>query len=209
MPKASNSNLLGLGFEAKSQRSSQQLLAWRLNLGNKRRRIWACYLDQWQFPLTSDVARKKLCHQNHPFPNDILHEDLLKHWLGNGNSPLQFLFMGVKGSCTATMGSRNIDCTNCGWREVCTHTLRWWQEKSIVLGYKTGQYWLAVFPAHALAQVWKTALIPAGKILLMPGGTYHQCQNIMPCLSYLCFCLDMPSLTPCMMVMQRSINRKT
>jgi hypothetical protein len=72
------------------------------------------YLHQWQFPLTSDVARKKLCHQNHPFPNDILHEDLLKHWLGNGNSPLQFLFMGVKGSCTATMGSRNIDCTNCG-----------------------------------------------------------------------------------------------
>ena len=55
------------------------------------------YLHQWQFPL-SDTAGRKLCHQNNPLPNDILGEDLLKYWLDlpqcQGDSPLQYLFMG-------------------------------------------------------------------------------------------------------------------
>ena len=39
------------------------------------------------------------------------------------------------------------------------------------------------------ARVWKSVIQP-GEILVMPQGTYHQCRNITPCLSYHRFHLD-------------------
>jgi hypothetical protein len=139
------------------------------------------------------MARKKLCYQSHPLPNGILCEDLLKHWLGDGDSPLQYLFMGVKGTMT------KLHHDNGGLAILIAPII---SEKECVLiqcddgkrnlyhlDAKLDKIDLQSFPLMSFARVWKTILIP-GEILLMPGGTYHQCQNLMPCLSYSRFHLD-------------------
>eukprot|EP00533_Pseudo-nitzschia_delicatissima_P011806 CAMPEP_0197272912 /NCGR_PEP_ID=MMETSP1432-20130617/10563_1 /TAXON_ID=44447 /ORGANISM="Pseudo-nitzschia delicatissima, Strain UNC1205" /LENGTH=473 /DNA_ID=CAMNT_0042738517 /DNA_START=31 /DNA_END=1452 /DNA_ORIENTATION=- len=48
---------------------------------------------------------------------------------------------------------------------------------------------LNAYPLLPHARIWKTTIKP-GEILLMPYGTYHQCRNITPCLSYSRFHLD-------------------
>jgi hypothetical protein len=45
------------------------------------------------------------------------------------------------------------------------------------------------FPMLYSARMWR-AVIQPGEILVMPQGTYHQCRNITPCLSYHRFHLD-------------------
>jgi hypothetical protein len=52
---------------------------------------------------------------------------------------------------------------------------------------------LHTYPLMAYARVWKTTVKP-GEILLMPHGTYHQCRNVTPCLSYSRFHLDSENL---------------
>ncbi|KAK1744924.1 chromodomain-containing protein [Skeletonema marinoi] len=51
------------------------------------------------------------------------------------------------------------------------------------------------FPLLSQARVYKTVIKP-GEILLMPNGTYHQCRNVTPCLSYSRFHLDTVNLLP-------------
>ena len=48
---------------------------------------------------------------------------------------------------------------------------------------------LDAYPLLANARIWRTTVKP-GEILLMPQGTYHQCRNVKPCLSYSRFHLD-------------------
>jgi len=48
---------------------------------------------------------------------------------------------------------------------------------------------LNAYPLLPHARIWKTTIKP-GEILLMPQGTYHQCRNVTPCLSYSRFHLD-------------------
>ena len=47
----------------------------------------------------------------------------------------------------------------------------------------------------SFARVYKSVIEP-GEILLMPQGTYHQCRNLTPCLSYHKFHLDSVNLLP-------------
>jgi hypothetical protein len=48
---------------------------------------------------------------------------------------------------------------------------------------------LNAYPLLPHARIWKSSIKP-GEILLMPHGTYHQCRNVAPCLSYSRFHLD-------------------
>jgi hypothetical protein len=151
------------------------------------------YLHQWQFPLASDMARKKLCYQSHPLPNGILREDLLKHWLGDGDSPLQYLFMGVKGTMTKLhrdSGGLAILIAPIVGEKECVLVHRDDGNRNLYHSdARLDKIDLHSFPLMSFARVWKTILIP-GEILLMPGGTYHQCRNLTPCLSYSRFHLD-------------------
>ena len=52
---------------------------------------------------------------------------------------------------------------------------------------------LDAFPLLSQARIYKTIISP-GEILLMPQGTYHQCRNVSPCLSYSRFHLDLVNL---------------
>ena len=52
---------------------------------------------------------------------------------------------------------------------------------------------LDAFPLLSQARIYKTIISP-GEILLMPQGTYHQCRNVTPCLSYSRFHLDCVNL---------------
>ena len=150
------------------------------------------YLHQWQFPL-SETGGRNLCHQNTPLPNGILREDLLKHWLGYGDSPLQYIFMGVQG----TMSKLHKDCGGLailiapivGEKE-CVLVHRDDGERNLYsLDANLNAIDLESFPLMSLARVWKTVVRP-GEILLMPSNTYHQCRNLTPCLSYSRFHLD-------------------
>ena len=136
---------------------------------------------------------QKLCHQNHPLPNGILREDLLKHWLGDGDSPLQYLFMGVKGTMSKLhndSGGLAILIAPIVGEKECVLVHRDDGKRNLYhLDAKLDKIDLQSFPLMSLARVWKTVLVP-GEILLMPGGTYHQCRNLTPCLSYSRFHLD-------------------
>lgn len=158
------------------------------------------YLHQWQFPL-SDTAGGKLCHQSNRLPNDILGEDLLKYWIDlpqcKGDSPLQYLFMGRE----ETMSKLHRD--NGGLAILIAPIVG---EKECVLVHrsdgasclyhldaKLDDIDLHAYPLMAHARIWKTTIQP-GEILLMPHGTYHQCRNVSPCLSYSRFHLDAVNL---------------
>ena len=160
------------------------------------------YLHQWQFPLSDGVGRK-LCHQSKSLPNDILGEDLLQYWLDlpqcKGDNPLQYLFMGG----AETMSKLHRDC---GGLDITIAPIV--GEKECVLVHRSDgpsclyhlqadidKVDLDSFPLMAHARVWKSTIKP-GEILLMPQGTYHQCRNITPCLSYSRFHLDTLNLLP-------------
>ena len=166
------------------------------------------YLHQWQFP-NSKTAVAKLCRCDNdysnikadgmrrpvddgcaPLPHDILGEDLLSHWLDNKINPYQYIFMGG----TATNSKLHADL---GGLEIFIAPLV--GEKECVLVHRDdgdkALYGLSIphpvdqnvnlhrFPSFRFARIWKTVVGP-GEILLMPQGTYHQCRNITPCLSY-------------------------
>ena len=161
-----------------------------------KRRKAVLYLHQWQFPLSVE-AGKKLCHQNTPLPNKILGEDLLKYWLDRVklDSPLQYLFMGK----ADTMSKIHRDN---GGLAISIAPIT--GEKECILVHRDDGHAclynnqapldpddidLNAYPMLPHARIWKTSIKP-GEILLMPHGTYHQCRNITPCLSYSRFHLD-------------------
>jgi Chromo (CHRromatin Organisation MOdifier) domain/Cupin-like domain len=160
------------------------------------------YLHQWQFPL-SPTAGRKLCHQNRSLPNQILGEDLLKFWLDlrhcKMDSALQYLFMGNEG----TMSKLHRDN---GGLAISIAPIVGIKECALVhrsdgascfyhLDASLDNIDLDKYPLMAHARVWKTSIKP-GEILLMPQGTYHQCRNLTPCLSYSRFHLDTVNLLP-------------
>jgi len=169
------------------------------SLSNANRKSPLLYLHQWQFPL-SETAAPKLCGEgcNSPLPNDILGEDLLKYWLDHINdSPFQYVFMGREDTMS------NLHRDNGGLLITIAPIIG---EKEVVLVHRSdgsscfyhlradlSKVNLHRFPLMASARIWKSVVKP-GEILLMPQGTYHQCRNITPCLSYSRFYLDTVNL---------------
>lgn len=156
----------------------------------------ARYLHQWQFPL-SETAVPKLCNKCNPLPNGILGMDLLRLWHDRkqflGDSPYQYIFMGNKGTMSKLHSDRG------GLMITIAPIVG---EKEVVLVHRsdgdTSLYDLDGdlekpdlhhFPLIPTARVWKTVVKP-GEILIMPQGTFHQCRNLTPCLSYSRFYLD-------------------
>jgi Chromo (CHRromatin Organisation MOdifier) domain/Cupin-like domain len=158
------------------------------------------YLHQWQFPL-SDTAGRKLCHQNNPLPNDILGEDLLKYWLDlpqcKGDSPLQYIFMGREETMSKLHrdnGGLAISIAPIVGEKECVLVHRSDGANCLYhLSAKVDDIDLHAYPLMTRARIWKTVVHP-GEILLMPQGTYHQCRNVTPCLSYSRFHLDTVNL---------------
>lgn len=159
------------------------------------------YLHQWQFPL-SNTAGGKLCHQSNPLPNGIIGEDLLKYWLDLSqcklDSPLQYIFMGREDTHSKLHkdpGGLDISIAPITGHKECVLVHR---DDSHCLYHLTAsldEIDLHRFPLLSQARVYKTIIKP-GEILLMPNGTYHQCRNVTPCLSYSRFHLDTVNLFP-------------
>ena len=160
------------------------------------------YLHQWQFPL-AEAAGKKLCHKNRELPNQILGDDLLKYWLDlpqcRMDSALQYLFMGRQGTMSKLhrdKGGLAISIAPIVGVKECVLVHRsdgapcFYHLDASIDKVDLGRY-----PLMAHARIWKTSIIP-GEILLMPQGTYHQCRNLTPCLSYSRFHLDVVNLLP-------------
>ncbi len=154
------------------------------------------YLHQWQFPLSTN-ASKKLCHQNTPLPNNILGEDLLKYWLDRVklDSPLQYLFMGKADTMSKIHkdnGGLAISIAPITGEKECVlvhrddgHACLYNNQAAL----DRDRVDLNAYPLLPYARIWRTTIKP-GEILLMPHGTYHQCRNVTPCLSYSRFHLD-------------------
>lgn len=158
------------------------------------------YLHQWQFPLSKEAC-KKLCHQSVPLPNRILGEDLLKYW-DDGvklDSPLQYLFMGNSDTMSKVHrdnGGLAISIAPITGKKECVlvhrddgHACLYQNQASL----DPDDIDLNAYPLLSHARIWKTTVKP-GEILLMPHGTYHQCRNVTPCLSYSRFHLDVVNL---------------
>merc|ERR1712238_325894 len=143
----------------------------------------------------------KLCHKSVPLPNHILGEDLLKYWLDRVklDSPLQYLFMGREdtmskihkdpGGLAITIapitGEKGCILVHRDDGHACLYHTRASLDPDAID--------LDAYPLLPYAQIWRTSIVP-GEILLMPHGTYHQCRNITPCLSYSRFHLDVVNL---------------
>jgi hypothetical protein len=176
------------GWNAKKEQSTP-------SLSGKRPKT-VLYLHQWQFPLSVE-AGKKLCHQSAPLPNNILGEDLLKYWLDRVklDSPLQYLFMGNADTMSkihSDNGGLAISIAPITGVKECVlvhrddgHACLYHNEAPL----DPNDIDLNAYPLLPHARIWKTSIMP-GEILLMPHGTYHQCRNITPCLSYSRFHLD-------------------
>jgi len=159
------------------------------------------YLHQWQFLVSSSKKTvSKLCNRNTALP--ILGgEDLLQYWCDKdrfqGDNPFQYLFMGRAG----TMSNLHVDK---GGLMITIAPIV--GQKEVVLVHRadgpTSLYHLEAdlnnpdlerYPLMTTARIWKSVIVP-GEILIMPQGTYHQCRNITPCLSYSRFVLDTTNL---------------
>jgi Cupin-like domain len=159
------------------------------------------YMHQWLFT-ASETAVPKLCGEGKcvPLPNAILGEDLLRYWYNkercHGDSPYQYLFMGN----TGTMSKLHKDSGGylisiapiVGQKEV---VLVHRDDASSLydLYAKLDRPDLHFYPMLYSTRAWKSIITP-GEILIMPQGTYHQCRNVTPCLSYHRFHLDTVNL---------------
>ena len=160
------------------------------------------YLHQWQFPLSA-TAGKKLCHKNKELPNQILGDDLLKYWLDlpqcRMDSAFQYLFMGREGTMSKLhrdKGGLAISIAPIVGVKECVLVHRSDGATCFYhLDASIDNIDLDRYPLMAHARIWKTSIIP-GEILLMPQGTFHQCRNLTPCLSYSRFHLDVVNLLP-------------
>lgn len=168
---------------------------------SKAARHMALYLHQWQFPL-SESAAPKLCNQSEPLPNDILGEDLLRYWIDHiPDCPLQYLFMGREETMSKIHkdpGGLAISIAPIVGEKECVLVHRDDGQQCLYHLYAPldpENIDLDGYPLLSQARVWKTTIKP-GEILLMPQGTYHQCRNVTPCLSYSRFHLDAVNLRP-------------
>ena len=160
------------------------------------------YLHQWQFPL-SDTAGRKLCHQNNPLPKDIMGEDLLKYWIDlpqcKLDSPLQYIFMGREDTLSKLHrdpGGLEISIAPVVGQKECVLVHRSDGSNCLYhLSASLDDIDLHKHPMLSQARIYRTVIEP-GEILLMPYGTYHQCRNVTPCLSYSRFHLDTLNLLP-------------
>jgi hypothetical protein len=147
------------------------------------------YLHQWQFPL-SETAKGNLCGRGRsvPLPNDIIGEDLLQFYLEDlQDNPFQYIFMGHEGTMSklhSDKGGLEISIAPIVGEKECVLVHRSDGENCLYdLDARIDDINLQKFPMMAFARVWKTVVRP-GEILWMPQGTFHQCRNITPCLSY-------------------------
>jgi hypothetical protein len=147
------------------------------------------YLHQWQFPL-SETAKGTLCGRGKsiPLPNDIVGEDLLQFYLEElKDNPFQYIFMGHEGTMSklhSDNGGLAISIAPIVGEKECVLVHRSDGENCLYnLDAKIDDIDLQKFPMMAFARVWKTVVRP-GEIIWMPQGTFHQCRNITPCLSY-------------------------
>jgi hypothetical protein len=157
------------------------------------------YLHQWQFP-GSETAANKLCFDGNstPLPNNILGEDFLQYLQNPKQNPYQYLFMGDESTMTklhCDHGMLEILIAPIVGEKECVLVHRDDGEEGCLYGSdaKLDDIDLHRYPLMRFARIWKTVIRP-GEILLLPHGTYHQCQNITPCLSYSKFHLDTVNL---------------
>lgn len=164
------------------------------------------YLHQWQYPKDASVdAKNKLCYTGNynPLPNNILGEDLLQYYedpeVCNGDNPNQYLFMGRQntnsklhsdpGGLAITIapivGKKEVVLVHRADGNSCLYGLE----------ARLDKVDLHKHPMLCHARVYKSIIHP-GEILLMPQGTFHQCRNVSPCLSYSRFHLDSVNLRP-------------
>ena len=164
------------------------------------------YLHQWQYPKDASAdAKNKLCYPGNykPLPNNILGEDLLQYYedreVCNGDNPNQYLFMGRQdtnsklhsdpGGLAITIapvvGKKEVVLVHRADGNSCLYGLNASLDKIDLHKY----------PMLCHARVYKSTIHP-GEILLMPQGTFHQCRNVSPCLSYSRFHLDSVNLRP-------------
>ena len=175
----------------------------------------SAYLHQWQFPLSSPEAfRKLLSAKAERLPG--LDDDLLDHWLERcrGRSALQYLFMGGVGTRSRLHvdpgGLDLIIAPLVGWKEVtlvhrddaelvgamCSDSAK--TEEDLrprtrtpldeLLAQATPPS-LDEEPILSLVRCWRHVLKP-GEVLIMPEGTLHAVRNLTPALSYHRFHLD-------------------
>jgi hypothetical protein len=150
--------------------------------------IKGLYLHQWQFPM-SETAASKLCGQGNcaTLPNDIFHEDLLQYWLDKKDNPFQYIFMGDEGTFSKLHkdnGGLEITIAPIVGQKECVLVHRLDGADCLYhFKSKLDNIDLDKFPMTSFARVWRTVVQP-GEMLLMPSGTYHQCRNVTPCLSY-------------------------
>jgi hypothetical protein len=147
------------------------------------------YLHQWQFPL-SETAKGNLCGRGRsiPLPNDIIGEDLLQFYREDlQDNPYQYIFMGHEGTMSklhSDNGGLEVSIAPIVGEKECVLVHRSDGENCLYdLDARIDDINLHKFPMLAFARVWKTVVRP-GEILWMPEGTFHQCRNITPCLSY-------------------------
>lgn len=160
------------------------------------------YLHQWQFPL-SETAVTKLCGPDkcHPLPNYIIGADLLRYLHDGqayrGDNVYQYIFMGNRDTFS------QLHCDKGALMITIAPIVG---QKEVVMVHRadgpTSLYHLEAkidapnfheFPLMTTTRMWRTVLEP-GQILIMPQGTYHQCRNVTPCLSYHRFHLDTVNL---------------
>jgi hypothetical protein len=154
------------------------------------------YLHQWLFT-ASDTAATKLCNGVNMLPLNLLADDLLRHWYNiercYGDSPYQYIFMGD----TDTFSRLHKDN---GGLEIFIAPIVGQKEVKLVhrsdgatslyhLDANVDEPNFVKYPMLYSARVWQSVIKP-GEILIIPQGTYHQCRNITPCLSYHRFHLD-------------------
>ncbi len=193
-----NSHMLVCRFLRDCWPNKQTLLSNNEAFSNTTgsRKLSSLYMHQWLFT-ASPTAVPKLCNQVNLLPFDVLGEDLLRYWYNKercaGDSPYQYIFMGD----TGTMSRLHKD--NGGLDILIAPIVG---QKEVKLVHRadgvTSLYNLDAcierpnldrFPMLYSARIWKSVIHP-GEILVMPEGTYHQCRNISPCLSYHRFHLD-------------------
>lgn len=167
-----------------------------------KQNLKSLYLHQWQFPLAESDATVKLCGpgNNNPLPNDILGEDLLCYWQDlekcQGDNPFQYIFMGK----SETLSKLHRDV---GGLAITIAPIV--GKKEVVLVHRADNACLYdckasldkidlhKYPMLSHARIYKSVIEP-GEMLLMPQGTFHQCRNVTPCLSYSRFHLDTVNL---------------
>ena len=173
----------------------------------------SAYLHQWQFPLSSPEAFRKLLSESPSENLPGLDDDLLDHWLERcrGRSALQYLFMGGVGTRSRLHvdpgGLDLIIAPLVGWKEVtlvhrddaelvgamCSDSAQ-----EVERGKRTPLDELLANetppsleeePILSLVRCWRHVLKP-GEVLIMPEGTLHAVRNVTPALSYHRFHLD-------------------